>query len=192
MRMDSTAPLSAYEVVNTWSEERLNRILWDYGEERYARRISAAILAAREKAKQPKVRIDLSRLDAIRKDAAVTRDRLIVEDPAEEMSPQADISSKPAAAISMPAGRPQDPEDSKPSAGAVSALTPQQRQFLTLLLQGADAVGYARANHLMLSALTDSINEAFYDEIGDSILEMDGEAPELIEDYRDDVKELLS
>ena len=50
MRMDSTAALSAYEVVNTWSEERLNRILWDYGEERYARRITAAILAAREKA----------------------------------------------------------------------------------------------------------------------------------------------
>ena len=50
MRMDSTASLSAYEVVNTWSEERLNRILWDYGEERYARRITAAILAAREKA----------------------------------------------------------------------------------------------------------------------------------------------
>ena len=50
MRMDSTAALSAYEVVNTWSEEHLNRILWDYGEERYARRITAAILAAREKA----------------------------------------------------------------------------------------------------------------------------------------------
>jgi 16S rRNA (cytosine1402-N4)-methyltransferase len=47
MRMDDSAPLSAYEVVNTWSEERLNRILWDYGEERYARRITAAILAAR-------------------------------------------------------------------------------------------------------------------------------------------------
>ena len=50
MRMDSTAALSAYEVVNTWSEERLNRILWGYGEERYARRITGAILAAREKA----------------------------------------------------------------------------------------------------------------------------------------------
>ena len=47
MRMDDSAPLSAYEVVNTWSEERLNRILWDYGEERCARRITAAILAAR-------------------------------------------------------------------------------------------------------------------------------------------------
>ncbi len=47
MRMDASAGLTAYEVVNTWDENRLNRILWDYGEERYARRITAAILAAR-------------------------------------------------------------------------------------------------------------------------------------------------
>lgn len=47
MRMDGSAGLTAYEVVNTWPEERLNRILWDYGEERYARRITAAILAHR-------------------------------------------------------------------------------------------------------------------------------------------------
>ena len=49
MRMDGSAALTAYDVVNTWSAERLNRILWDYGEERYARRITAGILAAREK-----------------------------------------------------------------------------------------------------------------------------------------------
>lgn len=47
MRMDGSAGLTAYEVVNTWPEERLNRILWDYGEERYARRITATILAHR-------------------------------------------------------------------------------------------------------------------------------------------------
>lgn len=47
MRMDASEGLTAYEIVNTWDENRLNRILWDYGEERYARRISAAILAAR-------------------------------------------------------------------------------------------------------------------------------------------------
>ncbi len=47
MRMDGSAGLTAYEVVNTLPEERLNRILWDYGEERYARRITAAILAHR-------------------------------------------------------------------------------------------------------------------------------------------------
>ena len=47
MRMDSGSSLTAWEVVNTWPEERLNRILWDYGEERYARRITHAILEAR-------------------------------------------------------------------------------------------------------------------------------------------------
>ena len=49
MRMDGSAALTASDVVNSWSAERLNRILWDYGEERYARRITAGILAAREK-----------------------------------------------------------------------------------------------------------------------------------------------
>ncbi len=50
MRMDGSAALSAYDVVNSYSADRLNRILWDFGEERYARRITAGILAAREKA----------------------------------------------------------------------------------------------------------------------------------------------
>ena len=48
MRMDQGGALTAYEVVNTWTEDRLNRILWDYGEERYARRITGAILRHRE------------------------------------------------------------------------------------------------------------------------------------------------
>ena len=47
MRMDRSGGITAWEVVNTWSEERLNRILWDYGEERCARRITAAILKHR-------------------------------------------------------------------------------------------------------------------------------------------------
>lgn len=47
MRMDAGDCLTAYEIVNSWDTDRLNRILWDYGEERYARRISAAIEAKR-------------------------------------------------------------------------------------------------------------------------------------------------
>ena len=47
MRMDSGDRFTAYELVNSWSEDQLNRILWDYGEERYARRISRAILQHR-------------------------------------------------------------------------------------------------------------------------------------------------
>ena len=48
MRMDRSGDLTAWDVVNTWEEGRLNRILWDYGEERCARRISAAIVKHRE------------------------------------------------------------------------------------------------------------------------------------------------
>ena len=50
MRMDQTAPLTAHEVVNTYSVEDLTRILRDYGEERFARRVSQAIVARRQRA----------------------------------------------------------------------------------------------------------------------------------------------
>ncbi len=50
MRMDRSAPLTAQEVVNGWSEGELGRILWQYGEERYAGRIAAAIVRRRERA----------------------------------------------------------------------------------------------------------------------------------------------
>ena len=48
MRMNAQDSLTAYVVVNTYSEDRLNRIFWDYGEEKYARRVTAAILKRRE------------------------------------------------------------------------------------------------------------------------------------------------
>ena len=47
MRMDSRAPFSAYDVVNGYSEERLRRILFEYGEERLAARIAAEIVRRR-------------------------------------------------------------------------------------------------------------------------------------------------
>ncbi len=50
MRMDGGAVLAAYEVVNTWPQETLRRILWDYGEERYAAQIAGAIVRRRESA----------------------------------------------------------------------------------------------------------------------------------------------
>ncbi len=50
MRMDQSASLTAYEVVNGWSGEELKRILWQYGEERYSSSIAAAILRTRQQA----------------------------------------------------------------------------------------------------------------------------------------------
>jgi len=49
MRMDTSAPLSAADIVNTWSQEELRRILFEYGEERYAPAVAGAIVRARDK-----------------------------------------------------------------------------------------------------------------------------------------------
>ena len=48
MRMNNEDALTAHTVVNTWSYDELKRILYDYGEERYAPKIAAAICSRRE------------------------------------------------------------------------------------------------------------------------------------------------
>ena len=47
MRMNAQDSLSAYTVINTWPQEELKRILYTYGEERYAPQIAAAICRRR-------------------------------------------------------------------------------------------------------------------------------------------------
>lgn len=47
MRMDTAAALSAYDVVNKYSAERLNDIIFHYGEERWAKRIAEFIVKER-------------------------------------------------------------------------------------------------------------------------------------------------
>lgn len=48
MRMDQTAKLSAYDVVNEWAFEDLVRIFYRYGEEKFSKQIARKIEAARE------------------------------------------------------------------------------------------------------------------------------------------------
>ena len=50
MRMNGEDALTAYTVVNTWSYEELRRILYEYGEERYAPQIAGGICRRRETA----------------------------------------------------------------------------------------------------------------------------------------------
>ena len=63
MRMNRDDRLTAYEVVNTWPREELRRILFDYGEERYAPLIAAAI--ERKRAEKP-IETTLELVDVIR------------------------------------------------------------------------------------------------------------------------------
>lgn len=48
MRMDQSAQLSAADIVNTWSEQEIARVLFQYGEEKFSRRIARKIVERRE------------------------------------------------------------------------------------------------------------------------------------------------
>jgi 16S rRNA (cytosine1402-N4)-methyltransferase len=50
MRMDQDAPLSAYDVINEWPYEKLVKIFFQYGEEKFSKQIARKIEAARENA----------------------------------------------------------------------------------------------------------------------------------------------
>ena len=63
MRMDRGDALTAYTVVNTWSYAEFKRILFDYGEERYAPKIAAALCDRRE---QKPIETTLELVDIIR------------------------------------------------------------------------------------------------------------------------------
>ena len=51
--------------------------------------------------------------------------------------------------------------------------------------------GFLRESHRMPSVEADAVNEALYDEIGDSVLECDGDEIALAEDYREDLLRIL-
>ena len=138
--------------------------------------ISAFIEADRQakiEAAKPKITIRFSQLEQIRQDASVTRDSLLTE---EEMTEAEEIEASPANAY-----------DELTS----DLLNEVQLKIMSMLLSGESVRPFINENHLMPSVLADEINEALFDEIGDTVLECDGENLSLIEDYTEDVKELL-
>ena len=139
----------------------------------------AALEAAR-----PKLRIDLSGLDRIRREAAGTRDSLLTEEErAEELPPP-----PPEAAAAEP---PEDAAGETPEVPAGLPLDPAQLLLLRALLRGEDPAPILQAQHLMPSVAADFINEALYDALGDSALLWEDGRLRLAEDYRQELEELL-
>ncbi len=128
---------------------------------------------AKIEAAKPKINIQFSRLEQIRQDASVTRDSLLTE---EEMTEAEEIE----------AARSNDNNEL-----TSDLLNGIQLKIMRMLLSGESVRPFINENHLMPSVLADEINEALFDEIGDTVLECDGENLSLIEDYTEDVKELL-
>jgi hypothetical protein len=126
--------------------------------------------ASRIEAARPKISIDMTGLEQIRRDAGATRDSLLTE---EEL---AESMAEPEPAADEP---------------AFAGLDTVHLKLLITMLHGASISEQLREQHLMPTVVTDTINEAFFDEIGDSVVEYDGNSITLVEDYREDLERIL-
>ena len=134
------------------------------------------LLTEKHAAEEKKIVIDYTRLTRIRRDASITREKLIVDE-------EADI---PAEAAPPACGQAQvPPEEESPQAD--TPLTPEEYRLLQCLLYGGDTGWVQGTGHLM-SVLIDGINEKLYDTFLDSVLD---DTPQVVEDYTDDLKEMV-
>ena len=168
--------------------------LKDHAEPKYlVKMIDAEVadyLAYKEAHRPVVVDIDFSKLAQIRAAASVTQEALLVDEERED-APQAERAEVPAAAEPEP-----EPETSpEPSDGSAQGgqkdtfgLTAEERALVEALLAGRPAPAAKTSADL----LVDAINGKLFDLVGDTVVEFGaGGAPELIEDYADDVREAL-
>jgi hypothetical protein len=157
----------------------------------YVETVIEADRQAKIEAARPKVNINLDSLIQIRQDAVVTRESLLTDED------KAEASIEPAPVEVLIA----DPVAEKNYYTDINSnvdidvdsvnLDPIHRQILLTLIHGDSADELIRTHRLIPSVVTDALNEAFYDEIGDSILDCDGERISLMEDYIEDVTLLV-
>lgn len=165
---------------------KTGRQLQEKREEKWADRFINAFIeadkAAKEEAKKVKISIDFSGLEKIRKDAVKTCDSLLTEE--EKLETADEIPVEKAESL-------HDKTDTKQQNQPGIQLDKTLLGILTALLHGESAAGMIAANHGMPEIYADTINEAFFDEIGDNIVECDGKELVLVEDYRDDVMKII-
>lgn len=166
------------------------------------------------------VTVDLSQLESIRSDAAVTRDKLIVEEETDAPAEADGVDRTMSQAANFQAadfdmqehcpgadrkgraeenGQPgeeglrtsEDKEDKEESISSGPALlNPQEVRLLSCLLRG-DSLDWVKHEGEAVSLLVDSINTKLYDQFLDTVIEGD-DSPQIIEDYRDDVESLIA
>lgn len=134
-------------------------------------------------AERRKITIDFSQLGRIRTDANVVMQALTVDEPDSEPE-----------TITQPSGPPApQPEPAVLPTEALATDSPADRQlaFLRLMLSGADWRKWLRDNHIPEGVMVEAINERAMDELGDIVLEDNGDGLHIIDDYRDDVERMV-
>ena len=163
----------------------------------------AAAQEAAARAAAPRLVIDTSRLQQIRRAALETQQRLIVDEPEDAAAPAfvprepSALASAAASAVpapgAAPAAAPAAPDPVPALAGPEDELDlrPEEIRLLRCLLYGRPWQDWVRAAGLTPALLADRINEALFDRFADTVLCCDGDVPSLIEDYTDELKGLI-
>ena len=151
-----------------------------------------ALLEEKKAAEKKKLKLDFSQLDKIRRDAAVTQEKLTVD---EETDPEeAEDDDPPEFLPLFPGEEPPQSEVVPESYAEPAALIPTncpladvEYRLLRDLLYDGDIRWVQTEGHI-LSVLLDSINDKLYDVFLDTVLE---DGPSLVEDYSDELKEMI-
>lgn len=132
----------------------------------------AALLEAQkqQEAEAKRVQIDYSALAQIRREAAITQDKLATEEEMEEEEPPA-VQPPPPQPETLPGDCP---------------LDKTQYRLMQNLLYGGDT-SWVQREGKMVSVLLDSINEILYDVFQDAVIE----DQQVVEDYIDELKEMV-
>ena len=128
-----------------------------------------ALLAEKKAAEAKKITIDYAQLAKIRRDAAITQEKLIVEEELEEEIVE-EAPPEPAAEV----------QNDTP-------LNDAEYRLIQCLLYGRE-IAWVQAEGHILSVLLDGINDKLYDDFLDSVVD---DTPAVIEDYIDDLKEMV-
>ena len=154
--------------------DRYLRIYYKFGhplkekrDEKWVDAFLKEVISEYEESLKPKIEIDLSSLDKIRQDASKTRDSLLTEEELEEETVRIEEVKK---------------EEKQ---------TDIHIEILKDLLAGKDVDKKLRDNHLMAEIIADQINESFYEQIGDMVVECENDRLKIVEDHRDDIEKLL-
>ena len=98
----------------------------------------------------------------------------------------------PEGQLPSPSAAPAEEKEAKAAgAGSFEGLDALHSRILLTLLRGDPVEAALKSAHLMPSVVADTINEALFDEIGDNVLECDGDTITLVEDYREDILQCM-
>lgn len=152
------------------------------------------LLEEKKKDAAPVIEIDVTKLSGIRRASELTRERLIVEGSEEMEFVWEENSESKEEAENAQEGDAVSAEPEKIPAEASSSgacgLTAAEQTLLRHLLDGTPYQSFLREKHLMLSVVVDAINEKLYDQFGDTVIVFEGDTPEVLEDYAEEVKVL--